>query len=311
MSQPSKLKPMNKVQHYSLLALSIIFFAIGAQAQTMISSISHDFSVTDLNGVKKQILRDVQDLPNGTTAPNFTFTDMNGVKQDLYTYLNAGMAVVIDVSATWCGPCWNYHKSGNLENFYKQEGPSGTNRVQVIFIEGDPNTNDACMTNSSGCKGGTNGNWVSGTPYPMCNPSSAQTNAFNSTYKIAGYPTMYLICPNKKTKNVGQYTTAQLTSALKSSCTALGTNDADINNYISVYPNPSSGNVIVDINSGGLSEASVRVINLLGEIISETIMHESIDSQIKFDLSAQPNGMYFIEVRSTNSLIVQKVLFEK
>ena len=152
-------------------------------------------------------------LADGSVAPNFTFTDMNGNTQDLYSYLNSGISVVIDISATWCGPCWSYHQSGALETFYNQQGPSGTNKAMVIWIEGDAATNDACMTNSAGCTGGTQGNWVSGTPFPMCNPSSVST--FNSNYAIGYFPTMYLICAaDKKTKKVDQYTAAQLTTAL-------------------------------------------------------------------------------------------------
>lgn len=158
-------------------------------------------------------------LADGSTAPNFTFTDMNGNTQDLYTYLNAGKVVVIDVSAIWCGPCWNYHKSGNLEAFYNQYGPPGTNQAMVLYIEGDGATSDQCMTNAAGCTGGpSQGNWVSGTPYPMCNPVTALINAFNTAYKIAYFPTMYMICPNKLTTKVDQFTTAQLSNAMMKQC---------------------------------------------------------------------------------------------
>ena len=151
-------------------------------------------------------------LADGSTAPNFTFTDMNGVSQDLYTYLNSGKSVVIDISATWCGPCWSYHNSKALENFYTQKGPSGTNEAMVIFVEGDNATTNADM---NGTGGNTQGNWVAGTPYPMCNPTNAQgLSTFNTGYAIGYFPTMYLICTDKKTKKVDQYSTAQLISAL-------------------------------------------------------------------------------------------------
>ncbi len=40
-------------------------------------------------------------LPDGSIAPNFTMTDINGTSWDLYTILNQGKSVIIDVSATW------------------------------------------------------------------------------------------------------------------------------------------------------------------------------------------------------------------
>ncbi len=37
----------------------------------------------------------------GNVAPNFTEKDINGNTVDLYSYLNQGKLVILDVSTTW------------------------------------------------------------------------------------------------------------------------------------------------------------------------------------------------------------------
>ena len=44
-------------------------------------------------------------LPDGSIAPDFTTTDVNGNVHRLYDYLDDGYTVILDISATWCGPC--------------------------------------------------------------------------------------------------------------------------------------------------------------------------------------------------------------
>lgn len=144
-------------------------------------------------------------LPNGSTAPDWTMTDINGVSHHLYDYLNAGKTVFLDFSATWCGPCWNYHNSHALKDLYEQYGPGGTNEVMVIFIEADGSTSRDCLYGLSTCVGGTQGNWVAGTPYPIIDDAS-QDGAYNITY----FPTIYGICPGKKIYELGQVPTSQL-----------------------------------------------------------------------------------------------------
>lgn len=155
-------------------------------------------------------------IPDGSDAPNFTATDLNGNSHNLYNILDSGYTVFLDVSATWCGPCWGYHNSGALENLYDQYGPNGTDEVRVFFIEGDPATNQACLYGPSGCVGGTQGDWVTGTPYPIIH---TQGPSIANSYQINYYPTIFCICPfDKKVYEAGQLPTSALYEFMQSHC---------------------------------------------------------------------------------------------
>ncbi|HLC83384.1 MAG TPA: T9SS type A sorting domain-containing protein [Bacteroidia bacterium] len=173
-------------------------------------------------------------LADGSIAPDWTFTDIVGNTHNLYTYLNAGKTVYIDVSATWCGPCWSYHGTGNLENLYTTYGPSGTDEVMVFFIEGDGATD---MADLDGTDGASQGDWITGTPYPIINPSASATTTFNTNYAIGYFPTIYMICPDRSITEVGQASTATLYAA-KSAC-SIATAPVDAQMMLSTALNTS------------------------------------------------------------------------
>ena len=162
-------------------------------------------------------------LAPGSVAPNFTVTAYqpwlstagmtNNGSYTLYDYLDQGYTVFLDVSATWCGPCWNYHLGGALEDIYAAHGPAGapgvssstTDDVMVIWVEGDGQTGDATMLDGAGGIG----NWIEPAAgnqiqFPMANPASAVANQINNDYAIAYFPTIYRICPNRIIEEVGQ-----------------------------------------------------------------------------------------------------------
>lgn len=141
-------------------------------------------------------------------VPDFTGTDLNGQTHNLYNYLDQGYTVIVDVSATWCGPCWSYHNQHHLANLYNNYGPnSSVNKVIVLFVEGDAATTLGNLNGQSG-GGGTQGNWVNGTPYPIIDDAS-----IGDLLEITYFPTIYRICPNRMIKEVGAITTAQLWTA--------------------------------------------------------------------------------------------------
>jgi thiol-disulfide isomerase/thioredoxin len=168
--------------------------------------------------------------PVGTVVSNFTLTDINGTSHSLFNYLDQGKMVVIDVSAIWCGPCWSYHGTGALNNFYNQYGPSGTNQAMVFFVEGDPQTNQDCLYDLPGCNGNSQGDWVTGQNMPIIN--LANQASFESTgMSIDYFPEMYVICPNRTiiaSGVAGQIGTVGSLTTLLGQCPPPASNPADV-----------------------------------------------------------------------------------
>ena len=179
-------------------------------------------------------------LANGSVAPNWTFTDLNGTTQSLYSYLDQGKTVFIDVSAAWCGPCWNYHNTHALRDLYENHGPTGlpsvvagtTNDVMVFFLEGELSNTEAQLHGPAAATGAaataTQGDWVTGTTYPIVDlPNNTAGQAFMSGYNIAYFPTIYKICPNRIITEVGQLTAANLYATV-ADCPAPASQPADV-----------------------------------------------------------------------------------
>ena len=129
-------------------------------------------------------------LPNGSIAPDFTLTDINGQTHNLYSYLNQGKSVILDFSATWCGPCWDLHQEGTLKDLYNVFGPDGTDDLMVLKLECDPTTG---LDDLNGTGPATVGDWLTGTPYPILDGEAVY--GVSEQYLVPGYPTWYTVCP--------------------------------------------------------------------------------------------------------------------
>ncbi len=130
-------------------------------------------------------------LANGTILPaGINLTDLNGYTYNIDSLLSGGKTIFIDVSATWCGPCWGFHQTHILDDLYTQYGPTGTDEVRVFWIEGDAATSVDLI---SGIGTNTQGDWTAGTTFPLVDDAAAA-----STLQIGFYPTLYMICPSRR-----------------------------------------------------------------------------------------------------------------
>ena len=71
-------------------------------------------------------------LSSGSIAPNFIATDIDGNTHDLYSYLDQGKTVVIDVMATWCPPC--IAEMPSIQNLYTDY----KDKVEFLLVTNDP-----------------------------------------------------------------------------------------------------------------------------------------------------------------------------
>lgn len=208
---------------------------------------------------------------NGSVAPDFTFTDINGVSRHLYSYLDSGKYVALDISATWCHPCWDYHETGTPDSIYNLHDVPGDNTWRVFFIEGDGATNSADL---NGTGTATQGDWVTGSLYPIIDPPTGiGLNDFLAAYNINFFPTLLIICPNRliyqDMLNTGAKPTAATWEYAAGKCATLGVQNTQKAEGLSAFPNPATDDLTLQFSLDNESETRLTVTNMVGQIADD------------------------------------------
>jgi thiol-disulfide isomerase/thioredoxin len=232
----------------------------------------------------------------GATAPNFTVTDIDGNTHTLYDYLNTGYVVILDCSATWCGPCWGFHQGGYLQDIHDTYGPDGTNQVRVLFYEADASTT---LADLEGTTGGTQGDWLTGHTFPFINEAPLQLSG--SVYWPLGYPTINVISPSDKKIKADLWDSGTSLSAMINVIddyfAVFASVGEEIAPELSVYPNPANQQATLSFNSTTTSAATIEVYSVLGEkMISMSTEVVNGANKVVIDFSNLAAGQYIARV---------------
>ncbi|HYG51816.1 MAG TPA: redoxin family protein [Flavobacteriales bacterium] len=201
-------------------------------------------------------------LADGSTAPDFTLTDINGNTINLYSYLDAGKTVYLDMFAAHCPTCWSYHNTHALRDLYNNHGPSGSvsQDIMVIAVEHDAGNG---MNELTGVSGATAGDWVTGTPYPIINPEGTDRGNFITAYDVVYYPMVYAICPDRKTTLIGTQNEATLYAHV-GNCAMSGISEMT-EQALQVYY--SSTDNCLHISGANMPQANLTVYDVNGKLI--------------------------------------------
>jgi hypothetical protein len=247
-----------------------------------------------------------------SVAPDFTFPDINGTSQNLYSYLNQGKTVVIDASATWCHPCWQYHTSGSFDSLYEKHDMPGDKTWKVIFMEVDPSTNTADL---HGTGSNTQGDWVTGAPYTIIDPPAGTAfNSFLNTYDISYYPTFFMITPNKRVfqSQLNDYQNGVWPPPVyiweEVAAKATGIDNMNDKNPLNIYPNPAIGSTNIYFNLNNSTNVKLEVSNMLGQIVDKKDLGKlnAGDQVVHYSVRNMTSGMYYFTIAAENSRTITK-----
>ncbi len=256
-----------------------------------------------------------QPLAVGSVVNDIKLKTIYGDSVSLYSYLDQGYTVFIDISATWCAPCWYFRQSHIAENLYKHYGPSGTvqaGRMMIWFIEGDNTTTGADL---AGTTSASQGDWLTGVDYPIIDyPNYTPVIHFlQPGANMIGYPTFLMICPNRKVIFNAEGYSPSWTEGyfvdIMNTCppTMTGMDGVFPATQLSLSPNPAGASLNVHMALQEATNTTFSITNMLGQVVSRQNSSLPAGDQVQqLDISSLPAGMYVLSISSGTGTSQQK-----
>lgn len=241
-------------------------------------------------------------------APDITITTTDGITRNLYSTLDSGKTVFIDLFYTTCYYCQLY--APIIEEVFQNTG-AGDEDIEFWGI-----SNNLFDTNSviDEYKASYNVN------NPCAGPWGGGLTAFSiitEGQNFQGFPTYCIVCPDRTMYfDVCYPPEADCFNPYFENCT-VGIPDQRKNEdqagIVSVYPNPASDGFSIELFSKSLDLVNIEICNVLGETVYSRPSVTVFGFQDLFiPASDLPDGFYFIKlIRNHQMVLLRKVLISR
>lgn len=229
---------------------------------------------------------------------DFTITTTDGITRNLYTTLDSGKTVFIDLFFTTCTWCQLY--APIIEQIYQDTG-AGEADIEFWGISNNLNDPDPVIDQYKLNYNITN---------PCAGPQGGGTTAHSTVIagqNFLGWPTYCVICPDRTMYFDPVYppTVTGFNPYFENCAETVGVKDDDQekDQKLRVYPNPAADHVFIDLNPLSDGVAEIRIINLYGAIVF-TVKYPVTKGpeSIKIPVGELMSGLYLVEIRMDREL---------
>lgn len=92
---------------------------------------------------------------------------------------------------------------------------------------------------------------------------------------------------------------------------AVGINELDFGTTISVSPNPSNGEFVLNLTNYVKNDLNIDVLDQLGKVVyKESLTENNQGNRHVIDLKNYPNGIYFLRLSSTEGVATKKIIVQ-
>ncbi len=92
---------------------------------------------------------------------------------------------------------------------------------------------------------------------------------------------------------------------------AAGINENSFQNNLVLYPNPANGNFTLVLTVVQAENMEINVLNSFGQLVStDKYQFVSGTNKLAIDLTNKPKGIYFVQVKTSSSVLTKHVVVE-